>query len=143
MKSVLTFCFLFLLFFTTCNSSDKAETPVSENDVDAARNFIQSALGGHYDDARKLVVQDSVNHAWIDLLKRNYQEHMSLSDKAGYRAASINIHNVETLTDSTTIIRYSNSYKKQNDSLKVIRSAGGWLVDLRYSFPSPPTGLAP
>jgi hypothetical protein len=143
MKSVLAICFLFLLFFAACNSSDKAEVPTSENDVDAARNFIDAALKGHYDDARKLVVPDSVNNEWIDLFRRNYQEHMSLADKAGYREASINIHNVATLNDSTTIVHYSNSFKKQNDSLKVIRRNGTWLVDLAYSFPSEPTGTKP
>lgn len=142
MKSVLPFCFLFLLFFA-CNSSDNTEIPASENDVDAARNFIQAALEGHYDDARNLVVQDSVNNAWIDILRRNYQEHMSQADKAGYRAASINIHKVQATNDSTTIINYSNSYKKQNDSLKVTRQNGEWRVDLGYSFPSSATGLRP
>lgn len=141
MKSVLAL-FLFLLF-SACNSSDKTDTPASENDVDAARNFIQAALEGHYDEARTLVVADSINNAWVDLLKRTYQEHMSLGDKAGYRAASINIHNVQTLNDSTTIIHYSNSFKKQADSLKVINRNGQWLVDLRYSFPSQPTDSLP
>lgn len=143
MKSVLSFCFLFLLFFYACNNSDESETPASENDVDAARNFIDAALKGHYDDARRLVVQDSVNNLWVDLLKRNYQGHMSLGDKAGYRAASINIHNVKTINDSTTVINYSNSYKKKADSLKVIKSDGAWLVDLAYSFPSSSTDSLP
>lgn len=133
---MLSFCFLFLLFFYNCTGSDKTETPASENDVDAARNFIRSALDGHYDDARGLVLPDSTNQAWIDLFKRAYQTHMSMADKAGYRTASINIHDVQTVNDSTTIIKYSNSYKKQNDSLKVIRRNGAWLIDLAYSFPS-------
>ena len=135
MKSVLVHCFLFLLFIA-CNSADKTDVPTSENDVDAARNFIKAALEGHYDEARQLVVKDSFNTAWIDLLKRNYQEHMSLGDKAGYREASINIHKVQSINDSTTVINYSNSFKKQADSLKIIRQKGAWLVDLRYSFPS-------
>jgi hypothetical protein len=135
MKSVLVHCFLFLLFIG-CNSADKADVPTSENDVDAARNFIKAALEGHYDEARQLVVKDSFNTAWIDLLKRNYQEHMSLGDKAGYREASINIHQVQSINDSITVINYSNSFKKQADSLKIIRQKGAWLVDLRYSFPT-------
>jgi hypothetical protein len=142
MKSANTFCFLFLLFFA-CNSSDETSTPASENDVDAARNFIDAALKGHYDEARKLVVQDSINNAWVDLFKRAYQERMSMADKAGYRNASINIHNVQSVNDSTTIVKYSNSYKKQNDSLKVVRRNGEWLVDLGDSFLSPTTDTLP
>jgi hypothetical protein len=142
MKSVFPFCFLFLLFFA-CNSADEASQPASENDVDAARNFINAALKGQYDEARKLIVQDSVNNAWVDLFKRAYQQRMSMADKAGYRDASINIHNVQSLNDSTTIVKYSNSYKKQNDSLKVVRRNGEWLVDLGDSFLSPTTDTLP
>jgi hypothetical protein len=142
MKSVYEFCFLFLLFFA-CNSADETKTPASENDVDAARNFIDAALQGHYDEARKHVVPDSINNAWVDLFKRAYQERMSMADKAGYRNASINIHNVQSVNDSTTIVKYSNSYKKQNDSLKVVRRNGEWLVDLGDSFLSPTTDTLP
>ena len=119
-----------------CND-EKDAVPASENDVDAARNFINAALDGHYDEARELVVPDSANNAWIDLFKRNYQSRMTMADKAGYREASINIHSVAQQNDSTSIIHYSNSYKKQNDSLKVVRQGNNWLVDLKYSFNRP------
>jgi type IV secretory pathway component VirB8 len=59
---------------------------------------------------------------------------MSREDKKGYKEASINIHNVNTLNDSVTVVQYSNSFKKQNDSLKVMRNNNTWLVDLKYSF---------
>ena len=117
-----------------CNDDNKDAIPISENDVDAARNFINAALDGHYDDARSLVLSDSANNAWIDLFKRNYQSRMTMADKAGYRDASINIHSVAQPNDSTTIVHYSNSYKKRTDSLKVVRHRNAWLVDLKYSF---------
>ncbi len=142
MKCAVSLCFLFLQFFCACNNAEK-QAPTSENDVDAARNFINAALQGRYDEARNLVVPDSVNNAWIDIFKRAYQQHTSLADKAGYRAASINIKAVETANDSTTIVHFSNSYKKQNDSLKVVRRNGAWLVDLAYSFPSPDSAPLP
>jgi hypothetical protein len=44
MKSKLFTGFLFLQFFCACNNEGNGTT--SENDVDAARNFIQSALEG-------------------------------------------------------------------------------------------------
>ena len=143
MKSVYPLCFLFLLFYCACSNSDEATVPAAENDVDAARNFINAALDGHYDDARTMVVPDSVNLAWIDLFRRAYQSRMSMADKAGYRDASINILGVQSLNDSTTVVRYSNSYKKKDDSLKVVRRGGAWLVDLAYSFPAAPTEPLP
>lgn len=135
--------FLFLQFFCACGNEKDEKLPAAENDVDAARNFIRAALDGHYDEAREIVLQDSVNNAWIDLFKRAYQSRLSLSDKAGYRNASINISEVRTVTDSTTIVRYSNSFKKQNDSVKVVRRNGEWLVDLKYSFSTLPTNTRP
>ena len=59
---------------------------------------------------------------------------MDPEDKRGYREASINIHYIRQLNDSTTVVNYSNSFKKQNDSLKVVRTNHEWLVDLKYSF---------
>jgi hypothetical protein len=120
---------MFIALFVTlaaCNDDNNDAVPASENDVDAARNFINAALDGHYDQARGMIVPDSANNAWIDLFKRNYQSRMSMADKAGYRGASINIHSVAQPNDSTSIVHYSNSYKKQNDSLVVVRRNGSW-----------------
>ena len=56
------------------------------------------------------------------------------SVKDGYRSASINIHKVNKLNDSTTVIIYSNSYKNDHDTLKVLKVSNQWLVDLKYLF---------
>jgi type IV secretory pathway component VirB8 len=135
MKSILLFAFLILqLFFWGCNNSDQTTPAKSENDIDAARNFIQSALAGDYKKAKTYLLNDSLNQQYIDAFERNYNQRMSAEDKMGYREASINIHLVKPLNDSTTIVNYSNSFKNKNDSLKVVRISGQWLVDLKYSF---------
>jgi hypothetical protein len=146
MRSLLIFSFLFLLFFCACgnNEKDRSDTTTSsENDIDVARNFIRSALDGKYDKARTFVVADSTNNQYLDLFERNYRSRMDPEDRRGYREASINIHSVKPVNDSTSVILYSNSFKKQNDSLKVVRVAGQWLVDLKYSFPSTATDSLP
>ena len=126
----------FLLFFiAACNNADQQNTVLnSENDIDAARNFIQSALEGNYKNARKFLLADSLNMQYLDAFERNYNERMDPEDKREYRHASININSINQLNDSTTIINYSNSFKKQSDTLKVIRVNKEWLVDLKYSF---------
>jgi hypothetical protein len=135
MKSIFLFGFLILqLFFWGCNNSDQNTPAKSENDIDAARNFIQSALAGDYKKAKTYLLNDSLNQQYIDAFERNYNQRMSAEDKMGYREASINIHLVKPLNDSTTIVNYSNSFKNKNDSLKVVRISGQWLVDLKYSF---------
>jgi type IV secretory pathway component VirB8 len=124
--------FLFLQFFCACTNNNQQTS--SDDDIGTARNFIDAALQGDYDKARKFMIQDSVNNQYLDAFEHNYKDRMSREDKKGYKEASINIHNVNTLNDSVTVVQYSNSFKKQNDSLKVMRNNNTWLVDLKYSF---------
>jgi type IV secretory pathway component VirB8 len=132
MRSLSFFSGLCLLLFSACSSNDRSNA--SENDVDAARNFIRAALDGQYKEAQNLIVADSVNKQYLDAFATNYRERMSGSDKRGYRESSINIHNIRSINDSVTIVHYSNSYKQTQDSLKVVRQDNNWLVDLKYSF---------
>jgi len=143
MKSNLFYSFLFLLFLSACgsNESDRSDTTQStENDVDAARNFIRTALDGRYDKLEAMVVPDSANLALIEVAQMNYQSRMSPEDKRGYREASINIHNIQSINDSVTIVTYSNSYKKTPNDLKVLQRGNTWLIDFKYSFPTDSTG---
>lgn len=129
---------LLLLTLSACNNSpDRSDTTqTSENEVDAARNFIRLALDGKWDDARRLIIEDSLNKEYMDLAEQNYKQRIDLATRNGYRGASIIIRSVDELSDSTSIVRYSNSFKKQEDSLKVVRSGDKWLIDLKYSFPA-------
>lgn len=134
MKSKLFFGFLLLQIFCACSNSQQSEEEKAENDVDAARMFIRDALNGDYAKARQMIIPDSVNNQYLDLAERNYENRMGREDKRGYRESSIIVHNVSQQNDSVSIVSYSNSFKKQNDSLKVVRVQGQWLVDLKYSF---------
>lgn len=138
MRSVLICSFLFLQFFCACkNSPDRSDTTqTSENDVDAARNFIRLALDGKYDRAKEMLINDTLNYQFIDQAERYYKQRMDVSTRIAYRSASINIISVVPQNDSVTIVHYSNSFKKQKDSLKVVHINGLWKVDLKYSFPS-------
>ncbi|MET0392545.1 MAG: hypothetical protein ABW019_05365 [Chitinophagaceae bacterium] len=127
---------LLALFFcaVACNNADKQEAGASENDVDAARNFIQAALKSDFRQARTYMLTDSVNEGWMVLAER-VNEHQSAEEKKRLAAASINIHNVSRpVQDSVTIVIYSNSYKNNRDTLKVVKQHGNWLVDLDYLF---------
>lgn len=137
MRSSLIISFLFLQFFCACgeNERDRSDTTTtSENDADAARNFIRSVLDGRLEKARDMLVKDSLNIQLFDAYERIYNTRTSPRDKRGYRESSINIYSVRPENDSTSVISYSNSYKKRVDSLKVIRENGEWKVDLKYSL---------
>lgn len=132
--------FLFVAFlplFWGC--SDGTETSTSdktEGDVDAAREFIRSALDGRWKDAKRLIVQDSTNIQDLEAVEQNYTQRMNVTDQRGYREAQIRIHDTRKDSDSISVITYSNTYfKNRKDSIKVVRVGGQWLVDLKYSFP--------
>jgi Domain of unknown function (DUF4878) len=124
---------LLLLFISSCKSKD-SESHKSENNIDAARNFIRAALDGKFTEARTYMLADSVNTNYMDVAERSYQR-ADQSLKDGYRSSSIRIFSpVTTINDSTTIIIYSNSFKNDPDTLKVLKKNGEWLVDLKYLY---------
>lgn len=141
MKKLTIFGFLLLQLLIACNNNDadkNAETPTSENDVDAARNFIRASLNGKMDEAKSMLLKDSASQQYFDSYEQFYKTRMDPEDKRGYRESSINIRSVRQVNDSVSVINYSNSFKKKDDSLKVVRVNGEWLVDFKYSF-SPST----
>lgn len=120
--------------FIACNDGDRnANSNSSDNDIDAARNFIQAALVGDFDRAKVFMVNDSLNNEHIDAIQR-LNERQEKDEKEKYQTASIRIHQNRNVDDSTSIIYYSNSFKNKIDSLKVIKTDGKWLVDFKYIF---------
>ena len=121
------------LFIVACNNSGQNVSSTSENDIDAARNFIRAALDGKFNEAKGFLYNDSSNTEYFDAYARNYQK-IEPEIKRDYRESSINIHSVTPVNDSTTIVIYSNSYRNDHDTLKVLRRNNQWLVDLKYLF---------
>ena len=80
------------------------------------------------------MLQDSSNNQFMDAVERSYQK-MAPDTINSYRGASIRILNVTyPVKDSVTIIIYSNSFKNDPDTLKVIKTNGEWLIDLKYLY---------
>jgi len=122
-----------LSLLIACKNNDRPAGK-SENDIDAARNFIRAALDGKFDDARKYLLPDSINTNWMDVAERSFRN-TDAETKNGYRSASIHIHNVNYLIkDSVTVVIYSNSFKNDHDTLKILKQTGQWLVDLKYLY---------
>ncbi len=130
MKKILIFTSFLLFCLGACKNQGKQEGK-SENDLDAARNFIQAALYGKYDEAKIYMLRDSINEERMKLIER---VKLSPDEKRGLAAASINIHDVTPVNDSTTVVIYSNSFKNDRDTLKVVKVKGQWLVDFNYLF---------
>ncbi len=110
----------------------KRERPTDE--IDTARQFIRSSLDGDYDWARELMLKDSLNLYELEIIEKKYKDEMSQKDKVGYRESQIIVHSVENVSDSVVIVNYSNTYKKKQMPLKVIKRDGIWQVDFNYTF---------
>ena len=76
---------------------------------------------------------DDENVYWLNKVSTDYNK-LSEQDKTGLSQSSININEVADITDSVTVINYSNSYKKRSQKVKVIKRNGEWLVDFKYTF---------
>ena len=117
----------------SCKNDDKKNT-APESNIDAARNFIRAALDGKFIEARRFMLSDTVNTNYMDVVERTYDKTDS-DTKIGYRTASINIHQVtEIFKDSVTIVIYSNSFKNNPDTLRLLKIKDQWLVDLKYLY---------
>ena len=115
-----------------CNSSDK-DASKSDNDMDAARNFLNAALKGDYKNASAYMLKDSANLEYLNVTERGYQ-HLSSDEKGKLKAASLRFFDTQQVNDSTTITIFANSYKNDKDTLRILRINGQWLVDLKYLF---------
>jgi hypothetical protein len=113
-----------------CSSNTK-KAPVTDTDV--ATTFIRGVLDNDFKTAAQYLLNDETNTQYFETFKHQYQ----LKDKGElekYKAADIIINSLEPLKD-TTIINYSNSYKKDvQNKLRLVRSNGKWLIDLKYTF---------
>jgi hypothetical protein len=129
MKSpALIFSLLFLLM--ACNPEQETK---SDNDMDAARNFLDAALKGDYKDASVYMLKDSANLEYLNVTKRSYQR-LSPDERTKLRAASLRFFDTQQINDSTTITIFANSYKNDKYTLRIVKTNGQWLVDLKYLF---------
>jgi hypothetical protein len=122
---------LLLIFFVSCNNKNDYKKP--ENALEAGREFIDQSLKGHFNKAKKYMLLDDENIYWLNKVSTDYNK-LSEQDKTGLSQSSININEVADVTDSVTVINYSNSYKKRSQKVRVIKQNGEWLVDFKYTF---------
>lgn len=124
-------CFLAVtLALFACNNAAKKE-PVTDTDVATA--FIRAVLDNDFKTAKKYLLNDETNQQYFESNQRQY-ESKDAAELSKYKSSDIIINSLEPLND-TTIINYSNSYKKDiKTKLRLVRSNGQWLIDLKYTF---------
>ena len=130
MYKIFPAAFIFL-FFIGCNQP--AKSIKNFDPLDAGREFINASLTGDYDYAKKYLLTDSTNLMYFDRFVE-FDEKKPAADKDGYKNANIIINSTENISDSVTIINYSNTYKKEPAKLKLIKKNNSWWVDFKYTF---------
>jgi hypothetical protein len=99
---------------------------------EAAREFIRASLDGNYDKASFYLYKDSagVNEMLLTKWKADYGQ-WKQEDKVGHKEANIIVITTQATTDSTLNYVFSNSYKKDTTTIKIVKANGEWLVDLK------------
>lgn len=122
---------LSLIFMATgCNT----ESTVNLSDpLMTGRGFIESSLQGDFVKAEKYVLPDSTNIQYLNTLVE-FNKNRSKEERESYREASIIVDSIVDRSDTTTIMYYHNSYKKEPSKIKMVKTGTGWLVDFKYSF---------
>lgn len=130
LKSSLSLLFALILF--ACNNVAEKENPVTDTDVATA--FIRNLLDNKCKDAAQYMLDEETNHQYLDMVAQKMRTY-SKQELEGYKKADIIINEISNVSDSISIINYSNSYKKENkNKVKLIRQNGKWLVDFKYTF---------
>ncbi|MEP6950654.1 MAG: hypothetical protein ABI863_15320 [Ginsengibacter sp.] len=119
-----------ILVISACNQSVEVR---KSDPLESGRGFIEASLKGDYDEAQKYILQDSTNMQYFNGLKY-FNSKRSTNEKEGYRDANILIDSTQKLSDSVTIITYSNTYKNKPSKLRMVKKSNEWLVDFKYSI---------
>ena len=131
MQKAIIVWFVVLAFFESCTNGNTVHLT---DPVEAGREFIDASLKGNYEVARKYILADSVNMEYLSIATRNFDIKLSPQQKEGYKNANIIIDSIQKISDSVTIINFSNTYKKSPAKIKLIRKNNEWLVDFKFTF---------
>jgi hypothetical protein len=131
MQKIVFSCFAVLLFFDSCNPN--GNTINLTDPVEVGREFIDASLKGNYATAKKYVLVDSINMEYFNRYE-SFNEKLGSHEKDGYKNANIIIDSIQNISDSVTIINYSNTFKRSPDKIKLVKINNGWLVDFKFTF---------
>lgn len=101
--------------------------------LESGRGFIEASLKGDYVKAQKYILPDSTNMEYLATL-RDFNSKRTPLERENYRDANIIIDSTQSLSDSITIITYSNTYKNEPSKLKMVKHNNEWLVDFKYTL---------
>ena len=123
----------FLICFLAISACNRPAEVRKSDPLESGRGFIEASLKGDYNEAQRYILQDSTNIQYFNLAK-DFNSKRSNDEKDGYRDSNILIDSTQKISDSVTIITYSNTYKNKPSKLKLVKKNNEWLVDFKYTF---------
>jgi negative regulator of genetic competence, sporulation and motility len=131
MRSIIIFVLASFIITTGCTGNADYKKP--DDPLEAGREFIRFALDGDMRRAKTFILPDAANERLFENIEKKYAAE-SQEEKDNYKDASIIINKFRPLNDSVSIINYSNSFKKEDSEIKLIRRNGEWWIDFKYTF---------
>ncbi len=128
--------FIVTILLISCGTG-KSSYVQAENALDAGREFINACAVGDFSKAAFFMAPGEKNRLKLKETEKVFRE----KDKEGrqqLRNSSILIGEVKELSDSATLIYYSNSFDKQQRVLEVLKQNGSWLVNYDNTYNSLP-----
>lgn len=119
-----------IIIFAACGGNNY---PKADNELVATQNFLEACMKGDFKEADFYMIQDSVNKADMQKIKKAYYAY-SADQRQAYRTADIIIRDNEAVDSNTKVITYQNSLDKNVQKVKVINQKGDWKIDLKYTF---------
>jgi Domain of unknown function (DUF4878) len=130
MKQIIYFLLSCLAVFFSCNTEKK----IPNTDIEVAREFIKDIQESNFKEAENYVLKEESNKQYFDLFEKHFRS-KTKEELEQYKNADIIVNEVSNVSDSVTIVNYSNSYKKEEKNrVKVVRINGQWRIDLKYTF---------
>lgn len=119
--------------FIAASCGNQGNSQQAENGIDGGRNFIENYMKGDMKQAKLYIVESPENKAHFEQLINDYFG-LDKEGRMQLRQASLQINEIKSINDQTTVIYYQNSFDKKPRWLKVISTNQGWKVDLKYSY---------
>jgi hypothetical protein len=131
MIKILPTLFFTAAFFFACTTPEGFKKP--DDALNAGLEFIRATLDGNYKKAELYVVPEEED---LRLFKRyeDYMKKRPREELSGLKSASIIVNKAETISDTVSVINFSNSYSKKISEIKVVKKDGEWWVDFSYTF---------
>lgn len=131
MRKITISIFAAFIILSGCTGNQQYKKP--DDALEAGREFIRFALDGDMRKAKVFILPGAANERLFDKIEKKYAAN-GPEERSRYKDASIIINKSQAINDSTTIINFSNSYKREDSEIMLVKVNGEWWVDFKYTF---------